>query len=153
MISLILSLTHWFFSSILFSLHVFVFSPIFLKLKKNFFIKCFAFLPVLGFCCCRGSSLVAASGGYSGCSMRGSSGCYVQVSLVAERRLQGTQASVVLAPSSRAQAYRLWCLSLVAPQHVGSSWTRGGTRVSFLGRWILYHWANRKALSHFSFCG
>ena len=30
--------------------------------------------------------------------------------------------------------------------HVGSSWRRDGTRVSCIGRLILYHWATRKAL-------
>ena len=32
-------------------------------------------------------------------------------------------------------------MNLVAPWHVGSSWTRDRTHVSFTGRWILYHWA------------
>ena len=27
----------------------------------------------------------------------------------------------------------------------GSSWTRDGTLVSFIGRWVLYHWATREA--------
>ena len=27
----------------------------------------------------------------------------------------------------------------------GSSWPRDGTRISCIGRWILYHWATRKA--------
>ena len=30
-------------------------------------------------------------------------------------------------------------MGLVAPQHVGSSWTRGRTRVPCIGRWILNH--------------
>ena len=34
---------------------------------------------------------------------------------------------------------RLWCTGLVAPQHVGPSQTRDGTRVSSIGRQILCH--------------
>ena len=34
---------------------------------------------------------------------------------------------------------------LVAPQHVGSSRTGDQTRVSCIGRWILYRWAPREA--------
>ena len=32
-------------------------------------------------------------------------------------------------------------------QHVGSSWTRDGTRVSWIGRWVPYHWATGEAPS------
>ena len=38
---------------------------------------------------------------------------------------------------SRAQAQQLWHLDLVAPQHVGSSWTTARTRVRCIGRQIL----------------
>ena len=38
----------------------------------------------------------------------------------------------------------LWCMGLVAPRHVGSSWTKDWTRVSGIGRRILHHWATRK---------
>ena len=35
-----------------------------------------------------------------------------------------------------------WHMGSVGPaQHVGSSWIRSGTRVSWTGRWTLYHWA------------
>ena len=37
-------------------------------------------------------------------------------------------------------------MSLVAPQHVGSSWTRDQTHVSCIGGWILYHCATREVL-------
>ena len=40
---------------------------------------------------------------------------------------------------------RLWCMGLVAPRHMGSSWSTDGTNVSCIGRWILYHWATREA--------
>ena len=35
---------------------------------------------------------------------------------------------------------------LVAPQHVGSSRIRDGTRVSCIGRQVLYHWEAKKEL-------
>ena len=44
-----------------------------------------------------------------------------------------------------AQAQYLWRTGLVAPQHVGSSWTRDRTCLSCTGRQILYHWATREA--------
>ena len=47
---------------------------------------------------------------------------------------------------SRAQAQQLWCASLTAPQHVGSSWTRDQTGDPNIVRWILNHWTTREAL-------
>ena len=40
-------------------------------------------------------------------------------------------------------------MSLVSPQHEGSSRNRNWTHVSCTGRQILYHWATREALAHF----
>ena len=60
MISLILSLTHWFFSSVLFSLHVFVFFHI--SLKKNFY-------EVFHIYACAGFLLL--QGLFSSCSKQG----------------------------------------------------------------------------------
>ena len=59
--------------------------------------------------------------------------------------------SVLRLPGSRAPAQELRWTGLVTPQHVGSSRTRGQTCVSYIGRWILYHWASREA-TDFSFC-
>ena len=42
-------------------------------------------------------------------------------------------------------------MGLIAPQHVGSSQTRGQTCVSCISRWILYHRASREALCNFIF--
>ena len=39
----------------------------------------------------------------------------------------------------------LWSMDLVAPRHLRSSLIRDWTRVSCLGRWILYPWATREA--------
>ena len=38
----------------------------------------------------------------------------------------------------------LWITGLVALRHVGSSWTRGGTHVPSIGRWILDCWTTRE---------
>ena len=42
-------------------------------------------------------------------------------------------------PGSRAQVQQVWSTSLGAPLHVGSSQTRDQTRVSCIGKQILYH--------------
>ena len=39
----------------------------------------------------------------------------------------------------------LWCMGLVALQHVGPSRTRDWTHVSCTGRWILNRWTTREA--------
>ena len=45
---------------------------------------------------------------------------------------------------SWAQAQQLWCMGLVVPQHVGSSWTRDGAHVPCIGRLISNHWTTRE---------
>ena len=84
----------------------------------------FVYLVVLGLHCWVGFSLVVVSGGYSLVSV---------TSLVADHGLcmHGLQ--------------QLWCTGLVVSQHVGSSRIRDRNRVSFIGRWILYHWAPGEA--------
>ena len=44
----------------------------------------------------------------------------------------------------RAQVQVLWCICLIALQHVGSSQTRGWTYVPCIARWILNHWTTRE---------
>ena len=63
------------------------------------------FLAVLGLGCCVGFSLVAVSRGYSPIVEHGL--LIVVASLVAEHRLEGTQASAVEAPGTRAQGQSL----------------------------------------------
>ena len=53
----------------------------------------------------------------------------------------GAQASVVVTRGLQ----QLWHTDLVAPQDVGSSWTRAQTHVPCVGRWILNHCATREA--------
>ena len=79
------------------------------------------------------------SGGYSGCG---------------EWAYHCSDRSLLWSTGSRAcscsmWAQQLWFLGLVAPKHVGSSWTREWTHVSLL----VGHWATREALlySFFSF--
>ena len=52
-------------------------------------------------------------------------------------------------PYFGAQAQWLWPTGSVALQHAGSSWTWDWTRVSCIGRWILYHWATKEAQVYF----
>ena len=40
----------------------------------------------------------------------------------------------------------LWCTGLVAPRHVGSSWTRVQMCVSCIGKQVLNHWTIREVL-------
>ena len=53
----------------------------------------------------------------------------------------GMQAQQLWLAGSRAQSQQLWCMGLVAPRHVGSSWTRARTCAPCIGRWILNHCA------------
>ena len=109
----------------------------------------YLFLAALGLHCCTWA--------FSSCGEQGL--LFVQVrglliavaSLVAEHRLQAHRlqqlqhvGSVVVAHSSRAQAQQLWHMGLVAPRHVGSSWTRARTRVPCIGRRILNHCTTRE---------
>ena len=78
--------------------------------KIIFFISLFLLLAVLSFHGCIGSSLVAASRGYSLVAVRGL--LIAAASLVAEHRLWGTRASAAEAPglcscSSQALEHRL----------------------------------------------
>ena len=88
-------------------------------------------LAVLGLCCYASFSLVAANGDYAPVVLGGP--LIVMTSLVAEYRLSGTRASVVVAHGLRCSAA---CGILI----------RDRARVSCIGRRILYHWATREAL-------
>ena len=46
--------------------------------------------------------------------------------------------------SPRVQAWQLWDMGLVAPQHVESSQTRDQTSVTCIGRQIPNHWTTRE---------
>ena len=123
--------------------------------------------PFTFFCVCvwlhwvflavHGLSLVVASGATLHCGARAShcggfSCCRarplgVRASVVAACGLSrcGTRALESASFSNcSAWAQQLWCTALVAPQHVGSSWTRDQTRVPCIGRQILNHSATRE---------
>ena len=91
----------------------------------------FIFLTVLGLCCCPGFSLVAASGD---CCLAVVRGLLIMVASLVEHRLWGLWASVVVAPRLWRTGSGLAVRCLVAPPHVGFSWTRGWTCVSCIGR-------------------
>ena len=90
---------------------------------------------------------------FSGCGERGLlSSCGVQASPCGGFSGCGAWTpgcSGVSSCSSQAlkhrQAQQLCCMGLAALHYVGSSWVRDQTRVSCIGRQILYHWATRKA--------
>ena len=107
------------------------------------------------FVAARGLSLVAASGGYSSLQCTGFSLRWLLLLWSTGSRHTGfsscgTWAQQLWLAGSRVQAQQLWHTGLVAPQHVGSSQTRGRTRVTCIGRWILNHCATSEAL-HFKY--
>ena len=96
---------------------------------------------MLGLHCLMGFSLVVASRGYP--SWQQASPCHgfscwgVQV--------LGHKGFISRGPrGSGTEAQRTWHTDLAALQHVESSRTRDQTRVSCIGRQILYHWATRE---------
>ena len=89
------------------------------------------------FVAARGLSLVAASGGYSSLRCAG----FLLLWLLLLRSTGSRRAGF---SSCSMQAQQLWCMGLVAPRHVGSSWTRAQTHVPCIGRQILNHCAARE---------
>ena len=85
----------------------------------------------------RGLSLVAASGGYSSLQCTGFSLRWLLLLWSTGSRCAGFS-------SCGTWAQQLWCVGLVALWHVGSFWTRAGTHVPCIGRWILNHCATRE---------
>ena len=104
-----------------------------------------------------GLSLVAASRGYSSLQYTGFSLWWLLLLRRTGSRHTGfsscgTQAQQLWLAGSRAQAQQLWHTGLVAPQYVGSSWTRAQTRVPCIDRRILNHCATREALDMTFLC-
>ena len=99
-------------------------------------------------------SLVAASGGYSSLQCAGFSLRWLLLLRSTGSRCTGfsscsTQAWQLWLTGSRTQAHQLQRMGLVAPRHVGSSWTRARTCVPCTGRRILNHCATREAQDYF----
>ena len=102
---------------------------------------CFClFLAVLGLGCCEGFSLVVASRTHSSLQCTGFS---LQWLLLWRSRVLGcvgfSSCSTWAWCCSWALEHRLESCGFVAPQQVGSSWTRDRSLVSYIGRQILYH--------------
>ena len=89
------------------------------------------------FVAARRLSLVVASGGYSLLWCTGFSLRYLLL-------LWSTGSRRVGFSSCGTWAQQLWLAGLVAPKHMGSSWTRARTHVLCIGRWILNHCAIRE---------
>ena len=97
----------------------------FKHLKKNKFIYfIYLFLAALGLCCCTQA--------FSGCGEQGLLFIVVHglllLRITGSRHTDfssyGTRGQQLWLTGSRAQAQQLWHTGLVAPQHVGSPWTR-----------------------------
>ena len=118
----------------------------------SFFFELFIYLSVFG---CAGSSLLrglslaAVSVGYPLLQRVGFSFCWLLLLPSTNSRCVDFSSCGSRAPEQQAQWLR--CMDSVAPRRVGSSQTRDLTRVSCIGRWILYHRATREALSGSSF--
>ena len=111
-----------------------------------YFWLCWVFVAV------RGLSLVAPSGGCSSLWCAGFSLWWLLLlRSTGSRRTCGMRAQQLWLTGSRAQAQQLWHTGLVAPRHVGSSWTRDRTRVPCIGRWILNHCTTREVPQSFLF--
>ena len=83
-------------------------------------------------------SLAAAIGG---CSLGVVQG-FSRQELGAQALGRGLRSCGTWAPEHRPEQF--WCMGLVAPRHVESSWTRDQTHVSCISRWILNHWTTRE---------
>ena len=103
---------------------------IFLSLCSEFtafYLFIYLFLAVLGLHCCAQA--------FSSCGEWG---------LVAVHRLLIVVASLVEHGLQAHGLQQLWCMGLVALQHVGSSRTRDRSRAPCIGRWILNHCATKE---------
>ena len=126
-----------------------------LKLCQNriFFFLTYFWLRWV-FTAARGLSLVAVREGYSLSWCAGSSLWWLLLLWSTGSRCTGfsscgTWAQQLWLTGSRAQAQQLWHTGLVAPRHVGSSWTRAQTHVPCIGRRILNHCTTREAPKYF----
>ena len=67
----------------------------------------------------------------------------VVASLAVEHSLEGVWGQLLQPPGSRARVLWLWCMGLVAPGHVESSWTMDRTHIHCTGRQNLIHHSMR----------
>ena len=107
---------------------------------------------MLGLRCYLDFSLVAGSGAYSLVAVPGllfawllllwSTGSRACISVVVAHWLSSCSSWAL------EHRFELWHTGLVAPWHMGSSWTRDRTHVSCIGGWTLYHSATWEAPIH-----
>ena len=107
---------------------------------KIYFI--YLFLAALGLRCCARAFLQLQRAGATLCCGAGASHCGGYFCCGARTRHVGfsscgTQAQQLWLAGSRAQVQQLWRTGLVAPLHVGSSWTRVQTCVPCIGSGFL----------------
>ena len=81
--------------------------------------------------------------GFSCCGAR-ALGMWASVVVACGLSSCGQRAQQLWLTGSRVQTQQLWRTGLVAPRHVGSSWTRSRTCVPCIGRRILNHCATRE---------
>ena len=124
------SAQHWKAHSFSFYKFIYVFMYLFIYLF-NFWLRWV-------FVAARRLSLVVASRGYSSLQCAGFSLRWLLLLWSTGSRSTGFS-------SCGMRAQQLWHTGLVALQHVGPSWTRAQTHVSYIGRRILHHCATREA--------
>ena len=102
----------------------------------------YSFMAALGLRCCVRVFSSCGERGLLFAAVRGL--LIVLASLVVEHRLWARGLQQLWLVGSRGQGQQLWCMGLVAPRHVGSSWARARTRVSCIDRRTLNHCATRE---------
>ena len=101
-----------------------------------YFCLCWVFLDARAFSSCGEWGLLSS---WSACLI-------AAAPPVAGHRLSACGLPLLQFPASRAiGSVVVWGSGLAASRHVGSSWTRDWTCVSWISRWIPYHWATREA--------
>ena len=131
-------------------LFLIMWTPATFLIKKNYL--CVLFLAVLGPYCCASFLYFQRAGAPLQFWCTGSSLLRLPLSRAQAPEHAGFRSCCSWAwlwsQGSRTQAQYLWHTDLAVPQDVGSSWIRNQTRVSCIGRQILYHQATRAALSY-----
>ena len=116
------------------------------KIKMLLFIY---FWPCLLFIAVHGLSLIAVSRSYSSSQCLRFLSPWLLLLQSLGSRCVGfssciTRVQLLWHMGTKMPAQQLWHTGLVAPWHVGSSWTRNQTCVPCIGRQILNHWTIRE---------
>ena len=108
----------------------------------------YLFMAVLSLCCYMQALQLQRAGGYSPWWCSGFPLQWLFLSPEPGSKHAGFRSCCAWAQQlclvdPRAWIQKLWCRSSVAKQHVVSSWSRGQTHVSCIGRWTLNHWRHQ----------